>query len=183
MDGYDRETQKRRFAELLEAAQDDLLDTLKQRERLDHKIRILQEDIAHLAPLAGVEVEDPIIALGLTDAIRYVFGKAKPHPMGPPEVKDALTKSGYDVSEYSNIAASIHTIIKRLLKKNEITPALPKWADNKDRKYVWCGGLPPPPPLPRHISSRMESDKKLDDIAEQMRKKVEADLKRMRREN
>jgi hypothetical protein len=152
--GYDREVQRLHFAELLESAQDELVETIRQRERFDYKIRILQEDIAHLAPLAGVKVEDPIVTLGLTDAIRYVFGKEK-RPIGPTEVKDALIHNGYDVSEYSNVMASIHTIIKRLLKKNEIGLSVPKWGENpKDRKYVWCGGVPPPPPLPLSLLER-----------------------------
>jgi hypothetical protein len=185
---YDREKQQQHFAELLEAAQDDLVDAIKQREILDFKIRILQEDIAHLAPLAGVKVEDPIATLGLTDAIRYVFGRAKPKPMGPTEVKDALIENGYDLTEYSNVMASIHTIIKRLLKKDEIAMSLPTWGDNKDKKYVWAGGLPPPPPLPRSIAERVEMahkeiSAKMDAIAEQARRKIEVDLKRERGES
>jgi hypothetical protein len=174
---YDRETQQLRFAELLEAAEGDLVDALKEREMLDYKIRVLQGDIIHLAPLAGVKIEDPIVTLGLTDAIRFVFGKAKPTPMGPIDVKDALIENGYDISEYSNVMASIHTIIRRLLKKKEIAISLPTWAANKDRKYVWAGGLPPPPPLPRNIVAKM------DEITKQMRKKIEeADLKRAEEE-
>jgi hypothetical protein len=169
--GYDREKQQQHFAELLEAAQDDLVDAIRQRETLDYKIRVLQGDIVHLAPLAGVKVDDPIITLGLTDAIRYVFGKAKPQPLGPTEVKDALVESGYDVSDYSNVMASIHTIIKRLLKKGEIAISLPKWAANKDRKYVWSGGLPPPPPVPRNMLERIKNE--AGDVAEAIRRKQE----------
>lgn len=186
MTSYDREKQQQHFAELLEAAQDDLIDAIRQKESLEFKIRILQEDIAHLAPLAGVRIEDPIVSLGLTDAIRYVFGKAKPKPMGPTEVKDALTENGYDLTDYSNVMASIHTIIKRLLKKDEIAMSLPTWGDNKDKKYVWSGGLPPPPPLPRSITDKLATlamARKVQEDAAKLRRKIdEIDEKRNNRE-
>lgn len=163
MTTYDRELQKHRFAELLEAAQDDLVEAIRQRRGLDHKIRVLQEDIAHLAPLAGVKVEDPISQLGLTDAIRYVFGKLAPTPLGPPDIKKALVDSGYDLSEYSNVMASIHTVIGRLLKRKEIAMALPTWASNKDKKYVWSGGIPPPPPIPENLLKLLTERERKED--------------------
>jgi hypothetical protein len=150
---YDRLKERERWKALFESAQDELVDALQERERLETRIRSLQEDIGHLAALCGEPVEDPLKELGLTDAIRYVFGKAKPQALNAVGVKNGLVADGYDISEYSNVMASIHTVIKRLLKKKEIESGA---AGFEGKTYVWAGGLPPPPPLPERLRKRVK---------------------------
>jgi len=70
---------------------------------LTHRIRKLQEDIVHLAALCGEAVVDPLKDWGITDAIRYVIGNAKPRAVTPTGVRDALVADGY---ESPNIATS-----------------------------------------------------------------------------
>jgi hypothetical protein len=150
---YDLEKEKERLRELLESAQDQLMDSLQEQEKLILRISQLQQDIVHLAALCGEAVEDPLKEWGLTDAIRYVIGKAKPKGLTAIRIKEELVVDGYDISEYSNVMASIHQVIKRLLKKGEILPGLR--GVSGDKVYVWGKGLPPPPPLPERIKKRI----------------------------
>jgi hypothetical protein len=148
---YDLEKEKERLKALLESAQDELVDALKQQESLTYRIRKLQEDIIHLAALCGEAVVDPLKDWGLTDAIRYVIGNAKPKSMSATGIRDALVADGYDVSDYSNVMASIHQVIKRLFRKGEILSA--PSADG-EKRYVWGKGLSPLPPSPERMKKR-----------------------------
>jgi hypothetical protein len=56
--------------------------------------------------------------IGLSDAIRDVLKAAKGWQY-PTEVRDGLERLGIDVQSYSNILASIHTILKRLVESGE----------------------------------------------------------------
>jgi|HubBroStandDraft_4_1064222.scaffolds.fasta_scaffold197976_1 hypothetical protein len=142
---YDSDSEKQRWRELLEAAQDDLLDTIQERDKAERRIRALQIDITHLAALCGVEVDDPVKQLGMTDAIRYILGSSSPHfALTPTEIRDKLEQSGYDISEYKNVMASIHTILRRLLKSKEVTQLR-----GRPGSYLWAGGLTPLPPSPQ----------------------------------
>jgi hypothetical protein len=153
---YDLEKEKDRFKSLLESAQDELVEAMEKLDFLTHRIRKLQEDIVHLAALCGEAVEDPLKDWGLTDAIRYVIGKARPQALSAVGVKNALVADGYDISEYSNVMASIHQVIKRLLKKGEIVrPALQP--PGEEKVYAWGKGMPPPPPLPERMKKRVIS--------------------------
>ncbi len=153
---YNRENERARLKELLEAAQDELVEAFKQRETLDHRISVLQKDVTHLAGLCDEEVEDPVKQMGLTDAVRYVLGQRKEGAglklMTPIEIRDAIAAGGYDVSEYSNIMASIHTILRRLRKKGEVMSSAMKGGS-----YVWTGkGMTPPPPIPGWLRERLK---------------------------
>jgi len=134
---------------VLEAAQEELVNLTQERERLDWRINKLQNDIVHLAALCRVEVEDPIKQLGLTDAIRWIFARDS-KPLSTQLIVDALVQS-YDVSGYKNLPANVHTIVRRLAKAGDIKrfAAVPiglgKVGEDRE-KYVWAGGLPPPPP-------------------------------------
>ncbi len=128
----------------LEAAQEELVESIRERASIEWRINKLQNDIVHLAALCRVEVQDPIKELGLTDAVRWIFSKDDKRALAISEVVVALKESGYDVSEYKNLTANIHTIVKRLLKANEIKdiPAAPPFSGTR---FKWTGGLGPPP--------------------------------------
>ena len=155
MVGYDLDKEKERLKSLLDAAQDELVDAMRQQEVLTHRIRKLQDDIVHLAALCGESVTDPLKDWGLTDAIRYVIGKAQPKTLTATGVRDALVADGYDISEYSNVMASIHQVLKRLLKKGEILTGIAR--PDGEKRYVWGKGLPPPPQLPERMKKRIVS--------------------------
>jgi hypothetical protein len=146
---YKPELEKQRWKESLEAAQDELVDSIRQREALGWRIRKLQDDISHLAALCGEEVEEPMKDLGLTDSIRYVLGSKK--RMTAMQVRDALVAEKFDISEYKNIMAAIHTVLKRLSKKKEVT--------NFGNGYIWVGGMTPLPPMPMKLRAFLEEEK------------------------
>lgn len=61
----------------------------------------------------------PTVSWGLTDGCRMVL-MASGRPMKPPEVRDALTACGFDLSKYANELAAIHTVLKRLNEAGEL---------------------------------------------------------------
>jgi hypothetical protein len=155
--------------ETLEAAQEELVNLMKEREQTEWRISKLQTDIVHLAALCRVEVEDPIRQLGLTDAVRWIFATNRDKCLSVREVVIELQKSWAESSTYKNIHANVHTVFRRLRKAGDIKPcpemprlpSLPypeqtlseKISDDED-KYTWGGGLPPLPPRLREISKK-----------------------------
>jgi len=147
--------------EILEATQEELMKLTEERERIERRANKLQNDIVHLAALCRVEVEDPIKQLGLTDAIRWIFAREE-KPLSVQQIADVLEQA-YDVSGYKNLPANVHTIVGRLVKAGDIkqvgyiSPGIRKIGEDRE-KYVWAGGLPPPPPrrlnaAPKRVAS------------------------------
>jgi hypothetical protein len=58
---------------------------------------------------------------GLTDAIREVL-RESPMRLSPAEIRVALIGIGYNITQHSNVLASIHTCLKRLTMQGEIAP-------------------------------------------------------------
>ncbi|HEX8889364.1 MAG TPA: hypothetical protein VF779_09305 [Pyrinomonadaceae bacterium] len=127
------------YRKALHDAREELIKLLAQKEAIDKRVTQLQQTVSSLAALCGEKVEsdepnyiqneilrvygDILETLtgkpGLTDAVRAAL-KAFDRPMLPVEVRDALISLGYDLSIYSNVMASIHTILKRLVESKEI---------------------------------------------------------------
>jgi hypothetical protein len=105
----------------LEAAQAELVKLIGERAAIDERLTKLQSDVVHLAALCGVEVDDPVKQLGLTDAIRHILSTNR-RPLNIRQVLEALTASGFDTASYKNIAANIHTVIRRLIESKEVLP-------------------------------------------------------------
>jgi hypothetical protein len=127
---------------LLEKAQTELVSLLEERKRVDWAIHKLQQNITHLAALCQVEVDDPFKQLGMTDAIRWVVGASKA-PLAASEVRDKLSEAGFDLSEYKNAMACVHTILKRLIQAGQVKA---QTLQPGYTTFVWSGGLCPPPP-------------------------------------
>lgn len=134
------------YTAALEAARQELAELEDQRTTIDKRISELQQGIVGLSALAnesgggkpqsmmdvlaGVGVET-----GLTDAVRMItssFG----FPMTPKQVRDALLHLDYNLSGYSNILASLHTIMKRLAKAGELINVVDD-AGNEIGAYAW----------------------------------------------
>jgi hypothetical protein len=154
----------------LEAAQDELISLLKERDLIEWRINKLQNDIVHLAALCRVEVEDPIRQLGLTDAVRWIFARERDKELTARQVLGALQTSWHDAPSYKNLHANVITVVRRLLKAGEIKPssaalpmtppgALGRIDDDEDAAYVWGGGLPP---LPPNLKELLKSGKTID---------------------
>jgi len=142
----------------LEAAQEEAVRLIRERESIDYRIGKLQGDIVHLAALCRIEVEDPVRQLGLTDAVRFTLAKEKA-PMSVKDIVDALNMVYTEVSEYKNLPANVLTIIRRLIKANEVQPFVVPPSEyapvntaafraKPQERYIWVGGLSPLPPLP-----------------------------------
>lgn len=88
----------------------------RQRAGIDDRLAQLTETIGTLTKLCGLT---PTVPWGLTDACRAVLRNAG-KPMTPLEVRDRLAAVGFDLSRYSNVLASIHTVLKRLNQSGEL---------------------------------------------------------------
>jgi len=131
-----------KLGDILEATQEQLVRLIRDREHLDWRINKLQNDVVHLAALCGVEVEDPMKQLGLTDAIRWTFAKNRNASLSVKEITEALRQSYRNASQYKNLPANVQTIVKRLLKAEEITVD-PPHQPSEDARFRWAGNLPP----------------------------------------
>ena len=92
---------------------------LRQRA-LEQRIVELRQTVAALSKLCGEEFleED---ALGLTDAVRMAFKSMGNTPMAIHDVRGRIESLGFDTSRYGNVMASIHTVVRRLVEKQELT--------------------------------------------------------------
>ncbi len=143
-----------RYAELLGEtikAMEDRLDSVNKQRlahiveagRLQEEMKAISEDIQALTavwnrtPSRGKEMGEtkPLAsANGFTEAIEYVL-KNMGTKMSPPDIRDKMTEWGYDTGKNAtNIVASIHTVLKRLVAKGSVREIL----DSEKRKsYQW----------------------------------------------
>ena len=88
----------------------------EERRRIDDRLAQLTQTITTLSRLIGLE---PTIPLGLTDACRLVYRNAG-IPLSPTDVRERLRAIGFDLSNYSNEMAAIHTVLRRLNVSGEL---------------------------------------------------------------
>ena len=117
------------------------LDT--KREELDVRISQLTEGAIGLGVLCGMdrrelaarfpELFPDLISpdVGFTDAVRMALASKRTF-ISPVEVRKRLEMMTYDISQYTNVLASIHTVLKRLVESEEATTG------NRDGKVVYC---------------------------------------------
>ena len=143
------------YKKALEAARDELQQLYSQQEDIGKRIAQLRKTIAHLAELCdehdgGIDAENPFALdllfgnMGLTEACREVVRAADPDGLTPVEVKEGLRKMGFDMSGYTNILASIHTVLKRLAKSGVIDEGHPANDKEGKRVYRWSPFQPAP---------------------------------------
>ena len=120
----------RSYSETIAALKEELLELEERRsdftaqlEKTNKRIAQVIESINSLTRLEPGKVAqligDPASQSGLSAAVRQVF-RADPGWLYPTEVRDRLANSGYDISQHSNILASVHTCLKRLAEADEI---------------------------------------------------------------
>jgi hypothetical protein len=87
--------------------------------------------------LQGLEqlVADPP---GFTDSVRKVLRENPGHAATATAVRDMLAEAGFNLSAYSNPLASIHTILKRLAERGELTTSI----KNEQIHYRWKTDVP-----------------------------------------
>ena len=125
----------------LQAALEELAELMAERETLDERREALHERIVRLRRVAwglaslcdveNIEQEHPSLFpdefsdnadVGLTDAIRQVLSSHEEASLSPVFIRDRLAGVGFDIKTHKNILASIHTVLKRLQRRGEVTP-------------------------------------------------------------
>lgn len=113
------------YKEAIRAATEELNEVLERHRKDKERIAQLRASILSLSRLCGDIPYDDLTEMlqepGLTDAIRGVFQESGKE-LTPVEVRQELLLSGYNLSEYNNVLASIHTTLKRLVSSGEIEP-------------------------------------------------------------
>lgn len=92
------------------------------------------ERAAQLQKLEQLVADPP----GFTDSVRNVLRTNPGDAATATAVRDLLAKAGFNLSAYSNPLASIHTILKRLAKRGEVTSSM----NNGQIYYRWKADVP-----------------------------------------
>jgi hypothetical protein len=131
------------FKKAIEDAKKKLLRLVDQRDTIGTEIERTKNAIEALAYMLDnpdetatelADLNEIIGPRGMTDAISRIL-QSTAAPLTPVEVKESLSSTGFDLTNYSNALASIHTILKRLGQTENVE------VTNKDGKtaYVWKG--------------------------------------------
>jgi hypothetical protein len=113
---------KDEYKAALERAEEELENSVRQKEIIERRILNLAMTIKSLRALCGVKppsFQEELPGLGLTDAIRRVL-EFSDNPLTPTQVRSILTAARFDLSDQSNVMASIHSVLKRLTDAGEI---------------------------------------------------------------
>lgn len=119
--------------EELQRLQEERTALEQRRTGLDKQIAALTWTLNGLAPLVGEEPLPPPAgavqapAAGITDSIRAVLAEAD-RPLSAGEIRDQLRDLGFDTASYSNVLATIHTVLRRLREAGEIESSMSKIA-------------------------------------------------------
>jgi hypothetical protein len=112
----------------LEDIERELADLECRREELDRAIARLQR-------VAGFLRRHPASnghpRLSLTAYCRAALRMNAPRGLTPREVRDFLTTAGFDWSVYSNGQAALHTVLKRLVRQQEVAVAVDRAGDTR----------------------------------------------------
>jgi hypothetical protein len=111
----------------LQARRRELMNLLKQRQKTDQKIAQLQPIISHLEGLCR-ELGDRAVketaakfelTTGLTELARLTLEEAH-IPLSASDLKKRMEVKGFDFSKYSNPLASVHVVLRRLVKSGKV---------------------------------------------------------------
>ena len=111
----------------LQAKKRELADLLRQRQKVDQRIARLQPVISHLEGLcrelgdrAAKETAAKVeLTTGLTELARVTLEEAYA-PLHASELKERMEGKGFDFSGYSNPLASVHVVLRRLVKNGKV---------------------------------------------------------------
>ena len=121
------------FPAILKKTRQELAQLRKKRAELDDRIAQLEQVEAALRPVAGEKSEPPDLS-SITGLVRGVVKSAK-EPISPMGVRDQMLAMGFDATRYSQFLASIHVVLRRLAKGNEVFEFT-----FRDRKTYWWRG-------------------------------------------
>jgi hypothetical protein len=108
------------YRRALEAAIKEYDQLTAQRDAVETRLAQLRLIISNLGALCGLPAERrPSPDLGLTDACRSAL-RASLGGLTAAQVRERLASLGIDSDQYSNLLASIHVVLKRLVAAGEI---------------------------------------------------------------
>jgi len=143
------------YNDTLKAARIELADLLDQRKQIDTRISQLKQAIMGLLPLAQAEIDGEgtpedinmkalerelhrdMTSFGITDACREVL-KGAEGPLTPKEIKERISLLNPALAKQGNLAASVHTVLKRLVPKE----AKSSTSENGHVVYRWIYRFP-----------------------------------------
>jgi hypothetical protein len=111
---------KAEYRRALESAIKEYERLKNERDALETRLAQLRQTIAGLGPLCELPSRNapPPLELGLTDACRSAL-RASMAGLSAAEVRDRIGGLGIDLERYSNLLASIHIVLKRLVAAGE----------------------------------------------------------------
>ncbi len=118
---------KRKFKGAFTSLKKELARLLRQREKIDKWIAKLGPIVDDLAALSGERVSRELAqraaprdlgSMGITDAVRLALKKSG-RPLTPRKVRDQLLSWRPDLARHTSLLASVHTILKRLVKSGQ----------------------------------------------------------------
>jgi hypothetical protein len=116
------------------------LERIKEEEKnLAIRRAQLQETVRALSPLVFNERLD-VNSLSLSNAIRLIFSGTE-HLLTPLEVRGKLRDLGFNLEQYENPLANIHTALNRMAESEELTRQ-----DDADQKKFNAGPALKPVP-------------------------------------
>jgi hypothetical protein len=121
------------------------------RDELDREIRGLQEARTILLPFYQPDeaaktipsIEEFIEGqdVGITDAVRGALRLNSAHKLSPTQIRDIVASHGFDLSKYTNAMATIHQVLQRLVKAEQIVP----FSSGNDKRFQWVEKSPSNP--------------------------------------
>jgi hypothetical protein len=124
------------YRKALHSARAEFDRLLQKRADLDSRIVRLKQTIAGLMGLCEAAdktrrrlnnvVPLPPRFMRLTSAIRQILAESAV-PMRPPDLRDALTNRGFNVTQYANKLAVIHNTLSRLERQGEVIQVSGGW--------------------------------------------------------
>src|SRR5262249_45157992 len=125
----------------LENIERELADLERRREEIDRAIARLQRVASwfrhHATGGRAAASKDRTVAStghrrpSLTAYCRAALRMNGPRGLTPREARDFLASAGFDWSVYSNGQAALHTVLKRLVRQQEVTVAVDREGDTR----------------------------------------------------
>jgi hypothetical protein len=140
----------------LERAWNELAVIIEQKKQIATREAQLNETVRALTPLVGEWTPD-LTELSLSNAVRFVFnGLAIGRTLSAMDVRTKLEELGYNLSEYENPLANIHTCMRRMIDSEELT-----LVETKDNKKQFEAGpelksVPLPEPIVKDTEGKLQ---------------------------
>ncbi len=149
------------YGQTLRRTAQELDDLRKQRSQLDARIARLEHLELALRGVFDSRQKKVADLSSITEVVRSVF-KSASQPLTPPQVRDEMLAMGFDKEPYSQFLATVHVILKRLSKNDEVLEFV--FSDKKT--YWWTtrqmpgGALPENEMLGKYYNSLKKEDLK-----------------------